>query len=148
MSALAVSDRASRDVLVRNPPRRGVVSRPDFHFFHGDLRGGGFYCLALAGHVGRDQPFYALTPPGHDGGPIASDFETLVVDQLALLRAVRPRGPYRLGGYCNGALVAYEVARRLVAAGRASGAGRAPRAGHPPRGRMARGYRQAGGDAA
>jgi thioesterase domain-containing protein len=117
VSALAAGVRASRDVLVRNPPRRGLVSRPDFHFFHGDLRGGGFYCLALAGHVGRDQPFYALTPPGHDGGPIASDFETLVVQQLALLREVRPRGPYRLGGSCNGALVAYEVARRLVAAG-------------------------------
>jgi thioesterase domain-containing protein len=117
VSALAAGVRASRDVLVRNPPRDGLVSRPDFHFFHGDLRGGGFYCLTLAGHVGRDQPFYALSPPGHAGGPIAPDFESLVVHQLALLREVRPRGPYRLGGYCNGALVAYEIARRLVAAG-------------------------------
>ncbi len=117
MSALASPVSASRDVLARNLPRRGLDSRPDFHFFHGDLRGGGFYCLTLAGHVGRDQPFYALAPPGHDGGPLAADFEALVAHQLALLRTVRPKGPYRLGGYCNGALVAYEVACRLTAAG-------------------------------
>ena len=28
-----------------------------------------------------------------------------------------PVGPYLLGGYCNGALVAFEMARLLVAAG-------------------------------
>lgn len=117
MSSASTSVRAPRGVLARNLPRRGVVSRPDFFFFHGDLTGGGFYCLTLAGHVGRDQPLYGVAPPGHDGGPIAPDFESLVVDQLQRLRATRPTGPYRLGGYCNGALVAFELARRLEAAG-------------------------------
>jgi hypothetical protein len=29
------------------------------------------------------------------------------------MREVQPRGPYRLGGFCNGGLVAYEMARQL-----------------------------------
>ena len=37
---------------------------------------------------------------------------------LALLRAVQPEGAYRLGGYCFGGLVAYEIACRLVARGK------------------------------
>jgi thioesterase domain-containing protein len=33
------------------------------------------------------------------------------------VRTVQPSGPYRLGGYCFGGLVAFEMARRLVALG-------------------------------
>ncbi len=33
------------------------------------------------------------------------------------MRAVQPEGPYLLGGWCNGGLVAYEMARQLHAAG-------------------------------
>jgi thioesterase domain-containing protein len=36
---------------------------------------------------------------------------------LQTLVARQPGGPYRLGGYCNGGLVAYEVARQLAARG-------------------------------
>jgi thioesterase domain-containing protein len=38
---------------------------------------------------------------------------------LPLLRRAQPSGPYLLGGHCNGALVAFELARRLRAAGEA-----------------------------
>jgi thioesterase domain-containing protein len=34
-----------------------------------------------------------------------------------LLKVVRPKGPYLLGGYCSGNLVAFELARQLCAAG-------------------------------
>jgi hypothetical protein len=33
------------------------------------------------------------------------------------MRSVQPEGPYLLGGWCNGGLVAYEMARQLHAAG-------------------------------
>ena len=36
---------------------------------------------------------------------------------LRALRELLPNGPYRLGGTCNGGLVAYEMARRLEASG-------------------------------
>jgi thioesterase domain-containing protein len=106
-----------RGVLARNMPRAGAASRLPFFYFHGDYEGGGFYCLALAGHTGPDQPFYALAPPGHDGGPIPPDVPAIAEVQLAMLRGLQPAGPYRLGGFCNGGLVAFEIARRLVAAG-------------------------------
>jgi thioesterase domain-containing protein len=33
------------------------------------------------------------------------------------LRTIQPEGPYLLGGFCNGGLLAYEMARQLEAAG-------------------------------
>jgi hypothetical protein len=36
---------------------------------------------------------------------------------LAALRAVRPKGPYVIGGFCIGGLVAYEVAQQIEASG-------------------------------
>jgi thioesterase domain-containing protein len=117
VTAVSATTRAPRGVLARNLPRPGADARPEFFYMHGDYNGGGFYCLALAGHIGKDQPFYALAPPGHDGGPIPPGVHAMADVQLEMLRAVRPHGPYRLGGFCNGGLVAYEMARRLVAAG-------------------------------
>ena len=60
--------------------------------------------------------------------------EAMAADRLRALRAIRPRGPYVIGGHCNGALVAFEMARQLVAAGEAVPAvvlieSRAPAAG-------------------
>lgn len=36
---------------------------------------------------------------------------------IEAMRKVRPHGPYRLGGFCNGGLIAYEMARQLQQAG-------------------------------
>ena len=71
---------------------------------------------------------------------------------VAALRARRPHGPYVLGGHCNGALVAFEMARQLVAAGEAvpaTGADRVASAGQRSaddrrRRAAARGYVRAG----
>ena len=38
-------------------------------------------------------------------------------DRLPLIVNAQPQGPYRLCGYCSGGLVAFEVARMLIAAG-------------------------------
>lgn len=43
--------------------------------------------------------------------------ESLADDYLALIRSVRPHGPYRLGGFSIGGIIAYEVATRLRAQG-------------------------------
>src|SRR5262249_17629211 len=98
---------------------QGKGSRPPFVFLHGDWGGGGFYCLKLARFLGEDQPFYALPPHGLDGEPAPQSIEAMAADHLETLRAAQPSGPYLLGGHCNGALVAWEMARRLRAAGQA-----------------------------
>jgi len=41
----------------------------------------------------------------------------MAADRLRAVRAIRPNGPYALGGHCNGALVAIEMARLLVEEG-------------------------------
>jgi len=41
----------------------------------------------------------------------------MATQHVQTLRAFRPHGPYRLGGTCNGGLVAFEMARQLVQAG-------------------------------
>jgi thioesterase domain-containing protein len=43
--------------------------------------------------------------------------EALARDYLAQVRAVQPRGPYLLGGWSFGGLVAYEMTLQLQAAG-------------------------------
>ena len=92
-------------------------TRRPFFFFHGDLNGGGFYCRELARHLGPDQPFFAIHPLGLDGRPIPATIEAMAAEHLAQIRALQPHGPYFIGGYCNGGLTAYEVARALTDAG-------------------------------
>jgi thioesterase domain-containing protein len=44
-------------------------------------------------------------------------FEEVATAHIKALRAMQPEGPYLLGGFCNGALLAYEMARQLQASG-------------------------------
>jgi thioesterase domain-containing protein len=89
---------------------------PPFFFMHGDFVEGGLYCINMARHLGPDRPFYAIDPHGvHDEAP--HSIEEMAAARLELVRQLRPHGPYVLGGYCNGGLVAFEMARQLEAAG-------------------------------
>jgi amino acid adenylation domain-containing protein len=91
-------------------------SRPPFFFLHGDYNGG-FYCLNLARALGPEQPFHALHPHGLGGRPGRPSIEAMAADHLTTLQSLQSQGPYRLGGYCNGGLIAFEIARRLKAQG-------------------------------
>jgi thioesterase domain-containing protein len=92
-------------------------TRPPLVFLHGDLNGGGFYSRSLARALGPDQPVLVVQPHGLDNAPIPETIEAMAADRIRVLRAIRPRGPYVIGGYCNGALVGFEMARQLAAAG-------------------------------
>ena len=61
--------------------------------------------------MGRTQPFYGLQARGIDGvlEPHQS-IEAMASAYLEEIRAVRPHGPYVLGGYSGGGLVAFEMA--------------------------------------
>jgi hypothetical protein len=107
------------DAGSRSPLRAvqtGGSKRP-FFFLHGHWEGTPDFCFSLARELGSDQPFYMLEPYRFDGLPIPPTFEAIAVAHLKSLRAVQPGGPYLLGGWCNGGLVAYEMARQLLAEG-------------------------------
>ncbi|MDQ2888376.1 MAG: thioesterase domain-containing protein [Chloroflexota bacterium] len=90
----------------------GSSKRP-FFFLHGHPSGTAFYCYPLAASLGSDQPFYALEPYSFDGLQIPPKIEDIAAAHVKEMRIVQPEGPYLLGGFCNGALVAYEMARQL-----------------------------------
>ncbi len=94
----------------------GGAKRP-FFLLHGHWRGDGFFCYPLAHALGTEQPFYAITPYQLNGLPILPTLEEIASAHIEALRRVQPEGPYLLGGWCNGALTAYEMARQLHAQG-------------------------------
>ena len=85
--------------------------------FHGDYLGGGLYSLRLATLLGSDQPLFVVAPHDLGGQAVARPIEEIAADYLPVVLKAQPKGPYRLSGYCFGGLIAFEVARLLVAAG-------------------------------
>ena len=92
-------------------------NRTPFFFLHGDWTGGAFYCFALARAFGDDQPVYVLEPYTFSSDEQAPTVDAMAAAHIEAMRGVQAHGPYRLGGFCNGGLLAYEMARQLEAAG-------------------------------
>ncbi len=98
-------------------PIRPGGGRTPLHLVH--PLGGNVLCyVRLARHLPGDQPVYALQAAGAAPGtrPLAtmSDLARSYVDAV---RRVQPEGPYRIAGWSFGGFVAFEMARRLRAAG-------------------------------
>jgi non-ribosomal peptide synthetase component F/thioesterase domain-containing protein/acyl carrier protein len=98
------------------PIQPAGAGRPFFCVHPG---GGIVYCYQeLARRLGTDQPFYGLQASGLDAGTEPFDrIEPMAARYIAAVRAVQPAGPYRLGGWSLGGLVAYEMACQLRAQG-------------------------------
>jgi thioesterase domain-containing protein len=90
--------------------------RCPFFYFHGGL-GVAHYLRRLSQHLGADQPILAIEPHGLQGELIPASIEEMAVDRVKVILEMQPQGPYCLGGFCNGALVAIETARLLMAEG-------------------------------
>ncbi len=80
--------------------------------------GGNVLCYSeLAGSLGDDQPVYGIQARGVDGSlEPTSSMDEMVEEYVAAIREVTS-GPYHLAGWSSGGVVAYEIARRLKAAG-------------------------------
>ncbi len=80
--------------------------------------------LPLSKHLGTDQPFYKLQLPERrfrNRPYTASEFEMLAADYVDAMRALQPEGPYYLGGMCDGARIAFDMARLLKSQGETVG---------------------------
>jgi thioesterase domain-containing protein len=92
-------------------------SNPPFFCVHGGT-GNTLFLHRLARAMGPDQPFYGLEPEGLDGRRFyRKTVEEMAAHYIAELRHVQPQGPYSIGGYCFGGIVAFEMARQLRAMG-------------------------------
>ncbi|WP_394849971.1 amino acid adenylation domain-containing protein [Pendulispora brunnea] len=81
--------------------------------------GGSVFCYAeLARALKPDIAFFALQARGLDGEATPRDrIEGMAAAYLADLRRAQPKGPYHLGGWSMGGVVAFEMAQQLLAAG-------------------------------
>ena len=92
-------------------------TKPPLFLVHG-VGGGMFWGYNnLARQLGEEQPIYAFKSRGMDGLEEFARIEDIASQYVADLRKFQPDGPYRLGGYCFGGNVAYEMARQLRAQG-------------------------------
>lgn len=114
-SVVVGHERASFDAPIVTLQHGG--RRWPLFFFHGDVAGGGFYCRRLARRLHPDRPFHAVHPLGLDGHAVPPTIEGMAAAHVDTIRAVQRHGPYLVGGYCNGGLVAWETARLLEAEG-------------------------------
>jgi thioesterase domain-containing protein/acyl carrier protein len=72
----------------------------------------------LVRHLHPDQPFYGLQAPELDGKqtpPIR--IEELAAHYIKEIQTIQPEGPYLLGGFCIGGVIAFEMAQQLVEQG-------------------------------
>ena len=86
--------------------------RPALYLVHG-LSGLLSEYYHLVKYLDSEQPVYGLHAPPEP----YTDIEEMAACYVAELRIQQPDGPYYLGGYCFGAVVAYEMAQQLSRAG-------------------------------
>jgi amino acid adenylation domain-containing protein len=69
--------------------------------------------------LGNDQPFLGVALDAAELATLASPvrFADIAACLVRDIRAVQPHGPYYLGGWCTGGILAFEVAAQLNAAG-------------------------------
>lgn len=82
------------------------------------VSGSAYSYVGLAALLGADQPVYGFEAPGFDTdrAPVAS-LPQLADEYTATLRAFAPGQDYQLLGWSLGGLLAFEMAKRLSAAG-------------------------------
>jgi aspartate racemase len=77
-----------------------------------------FPYVHLAQFLGSDQPCYGLQARGlEDGQAPHTRIEDMAAHYIQALQTVQPRGPYLLGGWSMGGVVAFEMAQQLHAQG-------------------------------
>jgi thioesterase domain-containing protein len=84
---------------------------PSFHWI-----GTGAQVNSLASQLGPNQPLFGVgfEPQIVDRIKAPYRLEEIAKHLVLAIREKQPQGPYRLGGFCMGAVLAYEVARQLT----------------------------------
>ncbi len=98
-------------------PIREHGSKPPLFLVHG-LYGNVLNFYGFRHYMPKDQPLYGVQATGLDSGRATLvSIPDMAQHYIKEIRSVQPVGPYFLGGFSAGGLVAYEMARQLVEAG-------------------------------
>ncbi len=72
----------------------------------------------LARHLAGDQPLFGIRSRGlHGQEQLPGSVEQMAAEYVSAMKTVQPSGPYCVGGWSLGGLVAYEMAQQLLASG-------------------------------
>ncbi|OKH45760.1 hypothetical protein NIES2101_25940 [Calothrix sp. HK-06] len=71
----------------------------------------------LSMYLGYDQPVYGLQPVGLDGNSPYTRVEDMASHYIKDIQTIQPHGPYLLGGYSFGGIIALEIAQQLLKRG-------------------------------
>jgi thioesterase domain-containing protein/acyl carrier protein len=94
------------------------ASRPPLVLVH-SASGSVMSYVALSRRLGREQPVYGLQSRGLDPDrKPTTRVEDMASEYIEELIAVQPEGPYHLGGWSMGGVIAFEMARQLIAQGK------------------------------
>jgi thioesterase domain-containing protein len=114
-------------ILLHEPPHDYVASplvaiQPNgegLPFFCVHPVGGNVLCYnELSNHLGFERPFYGLQARGLAENQIPyTRIEDMAAYYIDAIRTVRPDGPYLLGGWSMGGVIAYEMAQQLEGQG-------------------------------
>jgi amino acid adenylation domain-containing protein len=80
--------------------------------------------ISLARHLGPDQPVYGLQAQLPEDPAIdftAKQYQDTAREYIQAMRSVQPSGPYYVIGQCQGAYIAFEMARQIEEPGRPFG---------------------------
>jgi acyl transferase domain-containing protein/thioesterase domain-containing protein len=84
-------------------------------FFCVHAVGGTIFSYAkFAQQLGTTQPFYGLQARGHIGRAPHLTVEEMATYYINALQEVQSQGPYRIGGWSMGGVVAFEMVRQLA----------------------------------
>ncbi|MCP5008139.1 MAG: MicD protein [Planctomycetes bacterium] len=73
--------------------------------------------VKLAHHLKDERPFYGLQSPGLSGRVAPESVEDMAASYIEAIRKVQAQGPYHLGGWSMGGVIAYEMVQQLQQAG-------------------------------
>jgi len=96
----------------------GSVNGKIIHFFHSHVELGGWSVKIFSKMLGNDYLIHSIAPHLPHEGNMPDAIEDMAKERLPQILEKQPDGPYILLGHCKGALVAFEVARQLVAMGK------------------------------
>jgi len=98
-------------------PLQTQGTKPPFFCVH-PAGGHVFYYLELSQYLGNDIPFYGLQAQGfNEGEEVLTKVEDMAEFYIKTIREFQPEGPYQIGGWSFGGVVAFEMAQQLVQQG-------------------------------